>query len=57
MIYMSRANRLLIVTLIIILTTVFAIVTRHYELWFWFGMTNFVGGSMFGQWWFGTKSR
>jgi len=57
MIYMSRANRLLIVTCIIILTTVFAIVTRHYELWFWFGMTNFVGGSLFGQWWFGTKSR
>lgn len=54
--YISRTDKLLFVVLIIMGTTGFAIVSRHYESWFWFGLTNFVGGSMFGQWWFGTKS-
>lgn len=54
--YISRTDRLLFLFLIVIGTAVLSIAARHYESWFWFGFTNFVGGSMFGQWWFGTKS-
>ena len=43
-------KRYMNLVILIMVTIIATSVMRHYELWFWFGVTNFLGGAWFSYW-------